>query len=64
MPRLTTDTFRRPVNMDNNDDPAVLYVRSYLLIRTVVGFTVSTFGAHLAPITIPQCRIYLWVVCA
>ncbi len=38
MPRLTTDTFRRPVNMDNNDDPAVLYVRSYLLIRTVVGF--------------------------
>src|SRR5260370_7649342 len=38
MPRLTTDTFRRPVNMDNNADPAVLYVRSSLLIRTVVGF--------------------------
>ena len=38
MARLTTDTFRRPGNMDNNSDPAVLYVRSYLLIRTVVGF--------------------------
>jgi len=38
MPRLTTDTFRRPDDMANNDDPAVLYVRSYLLIRTVVGF--------------------------
>ena len=37
MPGLTTDTFRRPDNMDNHDDPAVLYVRSYLLIRTVVG---------------------------
>jgi hypothetical protein len=38
VPRLTTDTFRRPDDMGNNGDPAVLYVRSYLLIRTVVGF--------------------------
>jgi hypothetical protein len=37
MPSLTTDTFKRPVNMNRNGDPAVLYVRSYLLIRTVVG---------------------------
>lgn len=37
MPSLTADTFVRPDNMNNNDDPAVLYVRSYLLIRTVVG---------------------------
>lgn len=38
MARLTTDTFKRPDNMGNKSDPAVLYVRSYLLIRTVVGF--------------------------
>jgi len=34
---LTTDTFKRPVSMDDGGDPAVLYVRSYLLIRTMVG---------------------------
>jgi len=38
MASLTTGTFKRPANMNNNEDPAVLYVRSYLLIRTVVGF--------------------------
>jgi hypothetical protein len=38
MPKLTTDTFQRPASMDNNADPEVLYVQSYLLIRTVVGF--------------------------
>jgi len=32
---LTTDTFARPV--DPHDDARVLYVRSYLLIRTTVG---------------------------
>jgi hypothetical protein len=36
---LTADTFERPASMDNKDDPAVLYVRSYLLIRTVVGIS-------------------------
>lgn len=38
MPRLTTDSFKRPADMNNEGDPEVLYVRSYLLIRTVVGF--------------------------
>lgn len=38
MPRLTTDSFKRPADMNNKGDPEVLYVRSYLLIRTVVGF--------------------------
>jgi uncharacterized membrane protein len=37
MPVLTADTFERPANMSNDGDPAVLYVRSYLLIRKVVG---------------------------
>jgi hypothetical protein len=37
MLRLTTDTFEHPASMDDRSDPAVLYVRSYLLIRTVVG---------------------------
>jgi small neutral amino acid transporter SnatA (MarC family) len=38
---LTTDTFPRPANLEtpaDQPDPAVLYVRSYLMIRTVVGF--------------------------
>lgn len=35
---LTTDTFCRPVDMTDSSDPAVLYVLSYLHIRTVVGF--------------------------
>ena len=34
---LTTDTFKRPASMDDKGDPAVLYVKSYLLIRTAVG---------------------------
>lgn len=34
---LTRDTFCRPVDMADSSDPAVLYVRSYLLIRTLVG---------------------------
>lgn len=37
MSGLTEDTFRRPDDMSNRSDPAVLYVRSYLLTRTVVG---------------------------
>jgi hypothetical protein len=34
---LTRGTFRRPADMTNSADPAVLYVKSYLLIRTLVG---------------------------
>jgi hypothetical protein len=34
---LTPATVRRPDDMTNLSDPAVLYVLSYLLIRTVVG---------------------------
>jgi hypothetical protein len=37
MLRLTTETFARPATLDDNEDPRVLYARSYLLIRTVVG---------------------------
>src|SRR5438045_295151 len=37
MLRLTADSFQRPVSADDNADPAVLYVHSYLLIRTSVG---------------------------
>lgn len=34
---LTTGTFERPRDLGDRTDPAVLYARSYLLIRTVVG---------------------------
>lgn len=34
---LTADTFPRPADMSDKSDPAVLYVRSYLTIRTWVG---------------------------
>jgi hypothetical protein len=34
---LSRDTFRRPDEMTDSADPAVLYVRSYLLTRTLVG---------------------------
>jgi hypothetical protein len=37
MLRLTADSFERPVSADHDADPAVLYVHSYLLIRTSVG---------------------------
>lgn len=37
MQRLYGTTFRRPDDMSDRTDPAVLYVRSYLLIRTIVG---------------------------
>ena len=43
MLNLTTDTFERPSDMADVADAGVLYVRSYLLIRTVVG----TLGALL-----------------
>lgn len=43
MLNLTTDTFERPEDLSDVADPSVLYVRSYLLIRTVVG----TLGALL-----------------
>jgi uncharacterized membrane protein len=35
---LTPDTFPRPQSLDERTDPAALYVRSYLITRTVVGF--------------------------
>lgn len=34
----TPDTFPRPVSLDDRTDPSALYVQSYLIIRTVVGF--------------------------
>ena len=37
MRRLSLDTFPRPHDLSDRSDPAVLYVRSYLLLRTVVG---------------------------
>ena len=37
MIKLTSDTFARPADLSDRTDPAVLYARSYLLIRTVVG---------------------------
>jgi hypothetical protein len=37
MTNLTTTTFERPQDLSDRSDPAVLYARSYLLIRTVVG---------------------------
>jgi hypothetical protein len=37
MPTLRTAPFPRPRDLTDRADPAVLYVRSYLLIRTVVG---------------------------
>ncbi len=37
MLHLTTDTFARPDGVHDDGDPRVLYVRSYLLIRTAVG---------------------------
>lgn len=37
MARLTTDTFRRPPDLSDDGDPRVLYARSYLLIRVIVG---------------------------
>jgi hypothetical protein len=37
MPRLTAESFRRPTSLSDTRNPAVLYVRSYLLIRTLVG---------------------------
>ncbi|MGN6577256.1 MAG: hypothetical protein ACTHKG_16405 [Nocardioides sp.] len=43
MLHLTTDTFARPADPHDASDPRVLYVRSYLLIRTAVG----TLGALL-----------------
>lgn len=36
--KLSTDTFPRPESMADKKDPAVLYVQSFLLIRTIVGF--------------------------
>lgn len=37
MIKLTTATFQRPADVDDGDSANVLYARSYLLIRTVVG---------------------------
>lgn len=34
----TPDTFRRPQSLDDRTNPAALYVSSYLITRTVVGF--------------------------
>ena len=35
--RLTPESFRRPDDLDDRQDPRVLYARSYLLTRAVVG---------------------------
>ena len=37
LPALTTETFERPPSLRESADPVVLYARSYLLIRIVVG---------------------------
>ena len=37
MPTLRHEPFPRPQDLSDRSDPAVLYVRSYLLTRTVVG---------------------------
>jgi hypothetical protein len=37
MSRLTLDTFERPEDLRNSEDPKVLYARSYLLNRLVIG---------------------------
>ena len=37
MEKLTPATFRQPEDLTDKSDPSVLYVLSYLLIRTVVG---------------------------
>jgi hypothetical protein len=37
VPTLRPDPFPRPLDLADGADPAVLYVRSYLLTRTVVG---------------------------
>src|SRR5687767_11191987 len=37
MSRLRTDTFERPDDLSDSQDPRVLYARSYLLTRLVVG---------------------------
>lgn len=37
MGTLTRDTFQRPLDMGDRTDPAVLYARSYLVTRTIVG---------------------------
>jgi hypothetical protein len=50
MLNLTTSTFERPADLHDRADPAALYARTYLLIRTVVG----TIGVLLP--------FVLWVV--
>src|ERR1700754_981737 len=35
--KLSRESFVRPHNMSDEADPSVLYVQSYLLIRTIVG---------------------------
>ena len=37
MRKLSRESFVRPHNMSDEADPSVLYVQSYLLIRTIVG---------------------------
>lgn len=37
MGTLTTDTFKRPDDLTDSNDPKVLYARSYLLNRMVIG---------------------------
>lgn len=37
MGKLTTDTFKRPDDLRDTSDPRVLYARSYLLNRLVIG---------------------------
>jgi len=37
MAKLTTETFERPDDLSDSEDPRVLYARSYLLTRMVIG---------------------------
>jgi hypothetical protein len=34
---LTTDSFRRPPDLSQAENPAVLYAKAYLLIRSVLA---------------------------
>lgn len=38
MSSVTRDTFKRPDDLTDRNDPRVLYVQSYLLTRAIVGF--------------------------
>src|SRR4051794_32147706 len=35
---FTIDTFQRPTDLSRTDNPAVLYAKAYLLIRSILAF--------------------------